>query len=177
MRYALAWFVPIAMIVGTGGGCGRRRQIPRVRVGANLAYGRRRRKESKIPWDRVIRTLELADLLDRYPRSLSGGQQQRVALGRAILSDPLLLLLDEPVSSVELALRDRIADFIQRVVDEFQLPTLLVSHDGALVDRLALRVVRFAGGRTDGEPPAPSAEGQASSERPAGPKPFENPAG
>jgi molybdate transport system ATP-binding protein len=116
-------------------------------VHANISYGVRRRSGNGIPLDRVIKTLELEDLLDRYPRALSGGQQQRVALARAIACAPDMVLLDEPLTAVEAALRDRIASFIERVVHEFQIPTLLVSHNRALVDRLATRVILIEDGR------------------------------
>ena len=104
--------------------------FPHLRVKANIAYGMRRRKTGgEVPIERVIETLELGEVLDRYPRSLSGGQQQRVALARAIVCAPKILLLDEPLTAVEAALRDRIAQFIERVVHEFEIPTLLVSHN------------------------------------------------
>ena len=121
--------------------------FPHLRVRANIAYGMRRRAGQDTPLDRVIKTLELENVLDRYPRSLSGGQQQRVALARAIACAPKMLLLDEPVTAVEASLRDRIASFIERVVHELQIPTLLVSHNRVLVDRLATRVIRIEDGR------------------------------
>ena len=121
--------------------------FPHLRAGANIAYGSRRRGNGGIPTERVIQTLELNDVLQRYPRSLSGGQQQRIALARAIASGPQMLLLDEPLISVEAPLRERIATFIERVVDEFEIPTLLVSHDRGLVDRLASRVITLDQGR------------------------------
>lgn len=121
--------------------------FPHLRVHANLAYGARRRAGDRISMDRVVKSLELKDLLDRYPRSLSGGEQQRVALARAIVSAPKILLLDEPLTSVEASLRERIASFIERVVHEFQIPTLLVSHNRNLVDRLTNRVLTIENGR------------------------------
>lgn len=123
--------------------------FPHLRVQANIAYGTRRRPDKGIPLDRVIKTLELENLLDRYPRAISGGQQQRVALARAIASAPRILLLDEPLTAVEAPLRDRIATFIERVVDEFNIPTLLVSHNRSLIDRLASRVIPIDNGRLD----------------------------
>jgi molybdate transport system ATP-binding protein len=120
--------------------------FPHQRVRANISYGISRRGAGGISMERIVETLELDDLLDRYPQSLSGGQQERVALARAIASGPKLLLLDEPLTSVEAALRERIAAFIERVVDEFEIPTLLVSHNRSLVDRLATRVLRIEDG-------------------------------
>jgi len=120
--------------------------FPHLRVQANIAYGFRRRAGNRVPLERVIKTLELEDILDRFPRSLSGGQQQRVALARAIVSAPRILLLDEPLTAVEAVLRDRIATFIERVVDEFEIPTLLVSHNRPLVDQLATSVIHIDNG-------------------------------
>jgi len=94
-----------------------------------------------------MKTLELENLLDRYPNSLSGGEQQRVALARAIACAPDIVLLDEPLTAVEAPLRERIAAFVERVVHEFQIPTLLVSHNRALVDHLATRVLSIENGR------------------------------
>ncbi len=121
--------------------------FPHLRVHANIAYGLRRRSGNGLPLERVVQTLELEDLLDRYPQSLSGGQQQRVALARAIACAPDLVLLDEPLTAVEDVLRERIVSFIERAVGEFQIPTLLVSHNRDLVDRLATRVIAIEGGR------------------------------
>ena len=124
--------------------------FPHMSVRNNLLYGVRRRRREGIPLARVVEMLELEGLLDRSPRSLSGGQQQRVALGRAILPAPELLLLDEPLTAVQTELRDRIADFIERVVAEFRIPTLLVSHNRELVDRLATEVLQIDAGRIVG---------------------------
>ena len=115
--------------------------FPHLRVRANIQYGMRRRRQRVLDLDRIIKTLELEDLLGRYPRTLSGGQQQRVALARAIASNPRLLLLDEPLTSVESELRVRITDFVERVINEFEIPTIVVSHNNDLVSRLASKVI------------------------------------
>lgn len=121
--------------------------FPHLRVQANISYGLRRRKRSGIDLDRIIDALELKDLLDRYPRTLSGGQQQRVALARALASSPRLLLLDEPLTSVEADLRDKITDFVERVISEFEIPTMVVSHNIELVQRLATDIIVIDRGR------------------------------
>jgi molybdate transport system ATP-binding protein len=123
--------------------------FPHLSVQANLRYGGR----SSPPrvWRRTIDALELGDLLTRYPRSLSGGQQQRVALGRALLSAPRLLLLDEPVTAIESSLRAQVMEFTRAIIQEFEIPTILVTHSRPLVDQLATQVIVFDDGRTSEE--------------------------
>jgi molybdate transport system ATP-binding protein len=87
--------------------------------------------------DRAIEVLGLGDLLERMPSSLSGGEAQRVALARAIASEPDLLLLDEPLSGVDLPRRARIFRLLQQIRDTFELPMLYVSHDPAEVLAIA----------------------------------------
>lgn len=127
-----------------------RRLFPHLTVRANIAYGASRRQEG-LSIDRAVEALEIRDLLDRYPRTLSGGQQQRVALARAIASAPQILLLDEPLTGVEAPLRDRIAEFLERVIAEIAVPTLLVTHHRELVDRLASRTIVVEAGRVVAE--------------------------
>lgn len=124
------------------------RLFPHLSVERNLNYGlRRRRRSSAIDPARVVEVLELTDLLRRFPRNLSGGEKQRVALGRALLSGPELLLMDEPLAALDEPLRDRILTYIERVVGEWRLPVLYVSHNPAEVRRLADRVIVLAAGR------------------------------
>jgi molybdate transport system ATP-binding protein len=91
-----------------------------------------------------LEVLELGDLTHRLPSSLSGGQKQRVALGRAILRSPKLLLLDEPLSALDADLRASVAEHLARVIREFQIPTVLVSHDRASVESLAESTLRMS---------------------------------
>lgn len=120
--------------------------FPHLTVLGNLTYGLRRRK-TPLSLNHIVETLDLQELLGRYPQTLSGGQSQRVALGRALLSGPALLLLDEPLTSVEADLREAICELLQRVVQQYRVPTIVVSHDAALVDRLADQVLAVRAGR------------------------------
>ena len=85
--------------------------------------------------------VKMADFAHRYPSELSGGQQQRVALARAIVFDPPLLLMDEPLSSLDRVRREEIVRVIERIRDDLKLPILYVSHDREEVDRLATKTV------------------------------------
>ncbi|MDP9056917.1 MAG: ATP-binding cassette domain-containing protein [Pseudomonadota bacterium] len=119
------------------------RLFPHRRVRDNLLYGWRLAPQSRrwITMDEVIALLGIEALLDRLPRSLSGGEAQRVAIGRALLSGPRVLLLDEPLSSLDPARRGEIMTVIERIRDELKLPILYVSHDRGEVDRLAQTIV------------------------------------
>ncbi len=123
--------------------------FPHLSVESNLMFGLRRRQGSRptIQPSRVIEVLELGDLLGRYPRNLSGGEKQRVALGRSLLSGPKLLLMDEPLAALDQPLKDRILAYLERVVAEWHVPTLYVSHSAAEVRRLADRVIVVEQGR------------------------------
>jgi molybdate transport system ATP-binding protein len=115
------------------------RLFPHLSVRANLAYGRR--GDSFISLDEVVALLGIGDLLDRWPRTLSGGETQRVALGRALLSNPRFLLMDEPLASLDSARADEIMGMIERIRDDLKLPILYVSHNRAEVERLATQIV------------------------------------
>ncbi|HKI32910.1 MAG TPA: ATP-binding cassette domain-containing protein [Gemmataceae bacterium] len=123
--------------------------FPHLDVRGNLLYGWRRRARAAraVDFDKVVRVLELADLLKRLPQSLSGGQRQRVALGRGLLCGPELLLLDEPLSSVDDELKQRVLDYIRRVLEEWRVPTLYVTHNPAEARQMAGWVVRIDQGR------------------------------
>jgi len=124
--------------------------FPHLTVERNLMYGHRRRQSpsaARIEPRRVVEVLELGELLARYPRNLSGGEKQRVALGRSLLSGPELLLMDEPLAALDEALKDRILTYLERVVAEWRLPTIYVSHSAWEVRRLAEHVIALDQGR------------------------------
>ena len=125
------------------------RLFPHLSVGRNLDYGR---WMCGLPRDpaasaHVIELLALGDLLKRRPGKLSGGERQRVAIGRALLMRPRLLLLDEPLASLDAARKNEIFPFLERLRDEFSVPMIYVSHDAAEVKRLATAVVLMEAGR------------------------------
>lgn len=104
--------------------------FPHLDVRKNLLYGYRRCPiaERRIELSEVVELLEIADLLDQMPETLSGGQSQRVALGRAILSAPRLLLMDEPLSALDYDLRYRIIPYLKLVSERFKIPFVFISH-------------------------------------------------
>ncbi|RYE01779.1 MAG: ATP-binding cassette domain-containing protein [Sphingomonadales bacterium] len=116
------------------------RLFPHLRVRANLLYGR---KENGLDVDETISLLGIAHLLDRWPRTLSGGEARRVAIGRALLSDPAFLLLDEPLSSLDRARREEIMSLLERLRDAIGLPILMVTHDREEAARLGSRIVEI----------------------------------
>jgi len=113
------------------------------RVRDNLLYGWNRALPANrwMNLDDAVAFLGIGHLLDRWPRTLSGGEAQRVAIGRALLSGPRFLLMDEPLSSLDAARREEIMGVIERLRDELALPILYVSHDRSEVERLAGQVV------------------------------------
>jgi molybdate transport system ATP-binding protein len=119
--------------------------FPHMNVRRNLLYGRH--PGTSPPLERVVSMLEIEPLVDREVRALSGGERQRVALGRALMSGPSLLLLDEPLAAVDVPLRRRILPYLERVRDELQLPIVYVSHDREEVQRLADYVVVLTAGK------------------------------
>lgn len=117
------------------------RLFPHRRVRDNLAYGMQ--AEGLMGLGEAAEFLGIAHLLDRWPRSLSGGEAQRVAIGRALLSNPRFLLMDEPLSGLDRARREDVMGVIERLRDEVGLPILYVSHDRAEVERLAGTIVEI----------------------------------
>jgi molybdate transport system ATP-binding protein len=119
------------------------RLFPHRSVRDNLLFGWRLAPPERrwMALDEAVAFLGIDHLLARMPRTLSGGEAQRVAIGRALLSGPRFLLMDEPLSSLDAARREEIMAVIERVRDELRLPILYVSHDRAEVERLAGTVV------------------------------------
>ncbi len=114
------------------------RLFPHLDVRRNLLYGRHgRHGETRFGFDAVVELLGIAPLLARRTRNLSGGEAQRVAIGRALLSQPALLLFDEPLSALDQARREELIPYLQRVRDEIRLPIVYVSHHPDEVRRVA----------------------------------------
>jgi molybdate transport system ATP-binding protein len=125
------------------------RLFPHFSVAQNLDYGRRM---NGLVFDaaeqtRIARLLDLEDLLQRRPGKLSGGEKQRVALGRALLSRPRLLLLDEPLGSLDEERKAEILPYLLRLRDQAGVPMVYVSHDADEVRRLATQVIRLQDGK------------------------------
>lgn len=111
--------------------------FPHYTVRGNLEYGHRARGDGKLGFDEVISVLKLEPLLGRKPTMLSGGEKQRVAIGRALLSSPAMLLMDEPVSALDQETRWRILRFIKACHERFSLPILYVTHSLEEVEYLS----------------------------------------
>ena len=125
------------------------RLFPHLDVAQNLDYGRRMNRVADDPAQRrrVIDLLDIGHLLDRRPGKLSGGERQRVALGRALLSRPRLLLLDEPLGALDEGRRAEILPYLVRLRDEARIPMVYVSHDPAELRQLATQIVLLKDGR------------------------------
>ncbi len=124
------------------------RLFPHYSVHGNLTYGRRRgTRGGAIGFDAVVALLGLGALLDRRPGDLSGGEKQRVAIGRALLAEPRLLLMDEPLASLDAPRKAEILPFIEKLRDELHLPVIYVSHAMEEIVRLADTLVLMSEGR------------------------------
>jgi len=123
-------------------------------VAGNLDYGRRRAGSGPAA-DRaaIVDLLGLGPLLDRTPERLSGGEQQRVAIARALLTAPRLLLMDEPLAALDLARKQEILPYLERLRDELKIPLIYVSHAADEVARLADHLVVMEGGRAVAQGP------------------------
>src|SRR6202034_2461793 len=126
-------------------------------VRRNLLFGAPRHDsdgpKGGIVFDEVVELLGITRLLDRSPRNLSGGERQRVAIGRALLSQPKLLLMDEPLSALDRATKNEILPFLERLRDHLNLPVVYIGHDIAEVERLADQMVLMDKGRVIGAGP------------------------
>jgi molybdate transport system ATP-binding protein len=120
--------------------------FPHLTVERNLNYGRRFNGPAHAP-SNIISLLGLEALLKRKPINLSGGEKQRVAIGRALMSNPSLLLMDEPLASLDEARKSEILPYIEILRDEFIIPIIYISHSVEEVMRLAGDVVHIDGGK------------------------------
>jgi len=125
--------------------------FPHLSVRRNLDYGRARAVKrgvtEVIRFDDAVNLLGLTPLLDRAPAKLSGGERQRVAIGRALLAQPRLLLMDEPLAALDRFAKEEILPYVERLRDSLAIPVLYVSHDIAEVERLADHVILIRKGR------------------------------
>jgi molybdate transport system ATP-binding protein len=114
------------------------RLFPHMNVTRNLSYSLRlRREKTSLRFDEIVDVLGLGALLERMPKNLSGGEKQRVAIGRALLSEPRLLIMDEPLNSVDMERRDEILPFLRKLRDFAGMPVIYVSHDADEMIKLA----------------------------------------
>jgi len=127
--------------------------LPHLPVRGNLAFAARRAGDGGGPaFDETVAMLGLERLLDRVPARLSGGERQRAAIARALLSRPALLLMDEPLSSLDAASKAEVLPYLEGLHQTLKLPILYISHDALEVARLADRVLRIEAGRLRGPP-------------------------
>jgi len=125
--------------------------FPHMSVRQNLLYGAwARRTAPPAGFARTLEILGISHLLDRAPRSLSGGERQRVAIGRALMSDPAVLLMDEPVTAVDQERRAEILPYLETLTRASSAPLLYVSHAMTEVEKLADRIVYVRNGRVTG---------------------------
>jgi molybdate transport system ATP-binding protein len=126
------------------------RLFPHMTVRQNLEYGRwfsARRGDGRSAMETLVALLDLGTLLTRHPVRLSGGERRRVALGRALLSNPRLLLLDEPLGSLEMSKRQEVLPYLDGLIEELQLPMIYVTHDWQEVEGRASQIVTIENGR------------------------------
>ncbi len=129
--------------------------FPHLAVRGNLDYGWQRtpKDQRRIDFDEVVQLLGIEPLLAQRPDTLSGGQRQRVAIGRALLTSPKLLLMDEPLASLDLDSRAEILPYLERLHDQLDIPLLYVSHAPAEVAQLADHLVLMASGKIEASGP------------------------
>lgn len=120
------------------------RLFPHYRVGGNLRYGMAKSMASQ--FDQLVELLGIGELLDRFPSDLSGGEKQRVAIGRALLTAPELMLLDEPLASLDIPRKRELIPYLQRLAQEINIPMLYVSHSLDEILHLADNVLVLDGG-------------------------------
>jgi molybdate transport system ATP-binding protein len=120
--------------------------FPHMTVEQNLKYGWDLRPGPIKP-EQVAEILDISDFLDRRPSEISGGQAQRVSLARALCSNPALLLIDEPLASLDASMKSRIILYLERIKVEFRIPALHVTHEAAEVHRLADHVLVLESGK------------------------------
>ncbi len=121
------------------------RLFPHYRVKGNLQYGMK--KDDPQEFERIVQLLGIEKLLKRYPLTLSGGEKQRVAIGRALLSNPDMLLMDEPLSALDLPRKRELLSYLEALTKQIHIPILYVTHSLDELLTLADRVVLFENGK------------------------------
>jgi molybdate transport system ATP-binding protein len=128
------------------------RLFPHLNVASNLSYAQRRaRRAPYVSLERVLAMLDLEPLLSRRVHRLSGGERQRVAIGRALLSQPRLLLLDEPLAALDRDRREEVLPYLETLRDQLSIPMIYVSHQFDEVLRLATHIVLMQAGKVAAE--------------------------
>ena len=120
--------------------------FPNMTVVENLKFALEKKQSTAII-EELLDIMELSALAKKYPQQLSGGQQQRTALARALVRQPAVLLLDEPLSALDEAMRQHLQDYILKIHQKYKLTTLMVSHDRKEIDKMANRVLRLKEGQ------------------------------
>ena len=123
------------------------RLFPHYTVNGNLRYGMK--NTSKDEFNYIVELLGIGHLLKRYPITLSGGEKQRIAIGRALLTDPEILLMDEPLSALDLPRKRELMNYLERLSKEINIPILYVTHSLDELLRLAERVVLLTNGKVE----------------------------
>lgn len=123
------------------------RLFPHYRVLGNLTYGMPKSAVGEL--DKIVQLLGIAHLLKRYPITLSGGEKQRVAIGRALLTSPEMLLMDEPLSALDLPRKWELLDYLAKLAREIRIPILYVTHSVDEMLALAHRVVLLKNGKVE----------------------------
>ncbi len=151
----------------------RPRLFPHLSVRGNLLYGYRRcaPDRRRITLENLVDVLQIGDLLERGVSNLSGGEQQRVAIGRAVLANPRLLIMDEPLSALDDSLKFQIIPFLKKSCEAFAIPYLFISHSLTEMRIMADRVLSIADGRVAGQMTAEELAREAMGK---GPAPYTN---
>ena len=125
--------------------------LPHLSVAGNLAYARRRAPSGQFAYEEVVAKIGLAGLLERMPSQLSGGEAQRASIARALLGQPRMLLMDEPLTGLDMPSRASLLDSLAEALDGIGIPIFYVTHDIADATRLADRMIRLRDGRLESD--------------------------